>query len=81
MGKVLELALGTKQASHPTPKGEKGRKENWSFGWPMSSFPNQLAVVRVAKGLGNRPALVGNYSKQMCQRDAAEPAGEHGGCR
>lgn len=78
MGKALEPVLRTKQASHLTPESEKGRKEHHSFGWPMSSFPKQLPVVRVAKGLGNLPASVGNYSGQICRGDVAGPAGERG---
>ena len=51
-GKALELALVTKQASHPKPESGKGRKERRSFGWPMSSFPNQLLVAQVVEGSG-----------------------------
>lgn len=53
MGKALEPALGTKEASHPTPESGKGRKEDQSFGQPMPTFPNQLLVAQVAKGLRN----------------------------
>ncbi|PKU49051.1 hypothetical protein llap_704 [Limosa lapponica baueri] len=67
MGKALELALVTKQASHPTPQDGKGRKEDQNFGQLMPSFPNQLPVAQVAKGLGTPPALVGKYSRQICR--------------
>lgn len=37
----------------------------------MSSFPNQVLVAHVEKGLGNTPASVENCSSQICQGDAA----------
>lgn len=62
-GKALEPVLRTKQASHLTPESEKGRKEHHSFGWPLSSFPKQLPVVRVAEGLGKPPCLGGELQQ------------------
>lgn len=82
MGKVLEPALAIKQASHPTPKSEKWKKEHQSFTWPVTFFQNQLLVAQGCQGLGEPPhPPQWEITGQICWGDAAGPTGEHTGSR